>query len=828
MIKNYILLFVRNLQRQKLFSVINLLGLTVSIASTLIIYLYVAHEFSYDSFHPNVERLYRVNQTFIWSQDGNSQFSRTGPGVAHAVKEELPEVEMISSFHTPGDFIIKYVTPSGDVIAFEENKVLAADSNFFKVFNFPLIQGDEASAFKQANTLVMAKTTAEKYFGAENPIGKMVRLGGLGGEGGVNYEVTGVLDDTPNNSTMDFEVLLSMKSFPAVERFYWSWVWTQLETFVLLKPNVSIENVREKLKTIPRKRADQSIRAAMGVSYDEYIKSGKKWELFLQPITTLHLPVEPVVGSFPDVGNIKIIYSFIGAAIFIVLLSCINFMNLSAAQFTRRIKEASIRKILGLGKKELGLSYFFEALAFCLIALGTAYAATQLLLPGFNLITGKTLTLSLSGDPVLSIGLVALTLLMAVISSSYPAVFLTAFNPVNAIKGKSRVGREGKNFRNGLVIFQFSVSIVLIICTAVVFQQLKYASEKDMGFDKENLVLLHHAEAVKNGETLANVMENVPGVVSATFCTSAPPRVFGGDSFSAEGVGDKKFQLNYTKADESYIPTLGIKLRYGRNFDPANPADSLRIILNESAVRRIGWELDESVIGKFVTYPNAGENFPRFEVIGVISDFNFWSISTPIEALAILHSKDNYVYDGDKNYLVVKVKPQNAEAWIATLDGLKNQWKIVAGHTPFEYSFVDENFAKTFSTQQQFGKVLTIMATLAVLIASLGLLGMIVYSLEQRTKEIGIRKVSGASVFNILVLISKGYTKLILVAFFIGAPVAYYMMQFWLMDFAYAIKPSAWIFIVAGGSTLLLAIVITGYHSIKAALTNPVDVLRDE
>src|SRR5688572_13509720 len=410
MIKTYVLLFVRNLQRQKLFSAINLLGLTLSIASTLIIYLYVAHEFSYDSFHPNADRLYRVNQTFIWAQDANSQFSRTGPGVAHAIKEELPEVEMVSSFHTTGDFIISYVTPKGDVIAFEENKILAADSNFFKVFNYPLIQGDEATAFNLANTLVMTKSTAKKYFGDKDPVGKLVQLGGLNGEGGTTYEVTGVLDDTPDNSTMDFEVLLSMKSFPAVEQRYWSWVWTQLETFVVLKPNTNIDQVREKLKLIPRKRAAPSIEASMGITYDEYIKSGKKWDLFLQPITSLHLPETPVEGSFPDVGNLKIIYSFIGAAIFIVLLSCINFMNLSAAQFTRRIKEASIRKILGLGKKELGLSYLFEALAFCLMAMATAYAATQLLLPGFNLITGKNLTLSFS-DPMLAGGLLTMTLL---------------------------------------------------------------------------------------------------------------------------------------------------------------------------------------------------------------------------------------------------------------------------------------------------------------------------------------------------------------------------------------------------------------------------------
>ncbi len=284
MIRNYVLLFLRNLQRQKLFSFINLLGLTVSIASTLIIYLYVVHEFSYDDFHAHANRLYRVNQTFIWSKDETTLFSRTGPGVAHALKEELPEVELVSSFHTPGDFIVSYVAPSGKVIAFEENKVLAADSNFFKVFNFPLIEGDEATAFANANTLVMTKSTASKYFGDESPVGKMVRLGGLNGSDGTTYEVTGVIEDVPDHSTMDFQILLSMKSFPIIERVHWSWVWTQLETFVLLTPQANIDAVREKLKAIPRKRADESIKAAMGMTYDEYIQSGKKWSFICSPL----------------------------------------------------------------------------------------------------------------------------------------------------------------------------------------------------------------------------------------------------------------------------------------------------------------------------------------------------------------------------------------------------------------------------------------------------------------------------------------------------------------------------------------------------------------
>lgn len=826
MIKNYFLLLVRSMQRQKLFSIINLLGLTASMASTIIIYLYVSHEYSYDSFHRNADRLYRVNQTFIWAEDNDTQFSRTGPGVAHAIKEELPEVELVSSFHTPGDFIVSYATPSGDVIAFEEDKILAADTNFFKVFSFPLIEGNEATALKQANTLVMARATAEKYFGDENPIGKMVRLGGVNGSEGKTYEVTGILDDLPDNSTMKFTILLSMNSFPIVENRHWSWVWTQLETFIVLHANADIGLVREKLSMIPRKRAAESIRSAMGISYDEYIKSGRKWDLFLQPITSLHLPEQTVNGSFPDVGNIKTVYSFVGAAVFIILLSCINFMNLSTAQFTRRIKEASIRKILGLGKKELIVGYFVEALAFCLIALVSGFALAQVMIPAFNVITGKNLRLDLTHEPLLVAGLFLLTFFMAIISGSYSAIFITAFNPVHALKGKSKLGRDGKNFRNGLVVFQFSVSIILMTCTAIVFQQLKYVSEKDLGFDKDNLVVLYHAEAAKNGENLVKAIGNVPGVVSASLCTSAPPDVFGGDSFSAEGSEDLKYPLNFTIADEQYIPTLGVRMRYGRNFQHENQADANRVVLNESAVIRIGWPLDESVIGKKITYPN--NQSATFEVIGVVKDFNYMSVSSFIEPLALFNVTNKYVGDGDRRFLLVRVAPPGAEAWNNTWTTLKTKWLQHAGDTPFQFEFVDKNFAHSFSTHHQFGKVLTVMASLAILIASLGLLGMIVYSLEQRTKEIGIRKVSGASVYSILRLISGEYTRLIMIAFLIGAPVAYYMMTFWLMDFAYAISPSVWIFLGAGAGTLLLAMMITGYHSIKAALTNPVDVLKDE
>jgi putative ABC transport system permease protein len=824
MLKNALLLFIRNLRRQKLFSIINLLGLTVSISSALLIYLYVRHELSFDRFHPHADRIYRVNQTFIWGEGDDRQFGSTGPGVASALREELPEAELITSIHTPGNFFISYTTPTGEVISFEEEKILAADTNFFRMFHFPLVDGNAVSALKQANTLVMTESTARKYFGNDNPLGKLVRLGPA--ENPQTYEVTGIAKDTPENSYIEFNVMLSMTSFPVVEKLHWSWVWTQLETFIRLKEHTDIENTKAKLAIIPRKHAEETLQRIMNVSYEEYIKSGKKWELFLQPILDIHLPDQIAYNRLNESGNKKIVYSMIGIAVFILLLSCVNFMNLSTAQFTRRVKEASVRKILGLGRKELSLNYFSEALAFCVIAMIFALALAQLLLPGFNLITGKSIELNLFSDNTLPGALLALIVIMALVASSYPTLFLTGFHPVEGIKGKVKAGRKGKTFRDGLVVFQFSVSIILLVCTAIVYQQLTYVSEKDLGFDKENLMVVNHVELVKDAESMTQAALNVSGVISATWCSSIPPRIWGGDKFSAEGMNNETFSLNFTSGDEHFIPTLEIKLKYGRNFSKDMPGDEERVILNQAAIERIGWKVDESVIGKKIESPG-GEI--KFEVIGVVEDFNYWSLEGPIEPMAIFHNKSNNLFgEGDKRYLALRVTSQNSASWENTLKELNTLWKTHAGDSPLQYEFVDDAFADTFKMQAQFGKTLTIMATLSILIAGLGLLGMIIYTLEQRTKEIGIRKVSGASVLDILALISKGYTRLILIAFLIGSPIAYWMMQNWLQDFAYRITPSLWIFTLVGLGILLIAFLITAYHSVKAAMTNPVEVLKDE
>lgn len=822
MLKYYLLLFGRNLQRQKLFSTINILGLSTGMASALLMYLYVSSELSHDRFHEKADRIYRVNQTFIWGEGNKAQFSSTGPGVSFALEAEIPEAEQIVRINTPGDFLMSYTNSKGEVKSFDQGKVFATDSNFFKVFTFPLLKGNPETALRNPQTMVMTESVAKKYFGDEEPLGKLVRLGE--GAQQQNYEVTGIVKDIPDNSYIKFDAMLSMTSFPIVKRMSWSWIWTQVETFMLLKPGSSEEAIRARLANIPRTYAAPSVKSAMNMTFDEYIKSGREWNLYLQPLTEIHLPKAVVYNRLNDIGNIKIVYALIAAGIVMVLLSCINFMNLSTSQYVRKAKDTSLRKLLGSGRGQLSASFFIEAFLFCSISLLIGIGIAELILPTFNLITNKTLELNLLSDWKILAALGSLLFGMSLLSGSYPALFLSAFNPVEALKGKLRSGKEGRTLRSSLVVFQFMISMVLIILTGVVSQQLKYVAQKDLGFERENLLQIDHVEWAKGREAFVDAIAKIPGVVNASWTTSVPPRVFGGDSFRAK-ESEKTIPINFSRSDENYLPTLGVSIKFGRNFSKDMPGDSARVILNETAVAALGWKVDESVIGKKIIYP--GENNNEFEVVGVTNDYHFWALNSPIEPMAVFHPKGG-VYNEAKHYLVIRMSAQNRESLQNAIESIKSKWKEFTVHKPLEYSFVDENFANAFKSADQFNSSLTVLSALGILIAALGLLGMTIYTLEQRTKEMGIRKVAGASVPSLVLLISKDYTKLILVAFVLGAPLAYWVVQLWLQEFEYRITPSPVTFLSVGIGTLLLAAVITSYHSIRAAMRNPVEVLRDE
>ncbi|HTE31736.1 MAG TPA: ABC transporter permease [Chryseolinea sp.] len=820
MLRNYFLLIVRNLKRQKLFSIINLIGLTAGIVSSLIIYLYVINDFTHDRFHAHADRIYRVNQTNISGDNDGKQLARTAPGVATALNAALPEAEFITSIYSVDNSIVSHTDKLKGLVTYDQENIRAVDANFFRVFSFEVVKGNALTSLLEPNGIAVTESTAKKYFGDNEPLGKILEMGV--GENKRPFEVKAVVKDVSDDSYIRFEILMSTSAFPRIKERADSWVWTQLEIFILLNDKADITTAREKLKPIPRQYAEASLRGAMNMGFDDYLKKGKSWELYLQPITDIYLHSENVVGNSSVIGNLKISYTLVGVALFVILLSCINFINLSTAQFTRRVKEASIRKILGLSRKELSVHYFFEAFAFCLFALVLALCLMQVLLPFFNYATGKHLELNAAFNSGLWMTIVSLLVLMSAVSGSFPALFLSAFSPVEGIKGKLKTGREGKGFRNALVIVQFSVSIVLIICTTIVFQQLNYFAEKNLGFDKENLVVLEHVERVDNAEALTLGVSRMPGVVSTSFCTALPMQM-GNDVFRPENHGDKDFKLHFASGDERYLSTLGAKLMIGRNFSADNPAEVDKVLLNETAVRTLGWKMDETVIGKIIDYPNEST---KFEVAGVVQDFHFTSLETAIQPMAIFHIRSKVF--NQRKFVLVRLAAGQVKLWQSTSLVLKNVWKEYAGDLPFQYKFIDQTFAAQLEGHQQFGRSLKIMAALAILIACLGLLGMVVYSLEQRTKEIGIRKISGASVINIVTLISKGYTRLIIISFVISAPVSYWLIGQWLQDFENRITPSMWVYAFTGVATLLFSFLITSYHSVSAAQANPVDVLKDE
>lgn len=822
MLKYYFLLFIRNINRQRLFSAINLLGLTAGIVSTLLIYLYVQNEFSYDRFHANAENIYRINQTFIWGENDDNQFASLGPGVAYSILTDVPEAKEVTRIHPPGNFLVTYAENKNDIKSFDEGDILAVDSNFFDVFTFPLIKGNPKTVLSKPQSVVMTEAAAQFYFGHDEPLGKLLQFGER--DKTSTYEVTGIIEDVPQNSYLDFNMLISMNSFPNIVNSNDLWLWTTFETFVLLDEKSSPEVLQAKLNPLPRKYAGSTLERAMNQTFDQYEKSGKKWELFVQPFTSIRLHSSNIYNRLNDVGNIKIVYVLIGVEIFIILLSCINFMNLSTAQYTRRIKESSLRKILGSNQRQLSLHFFSEAFMFCCVAAVIGFGFTQLIMPFFNVLAGTNLKFDLSQGPEIMLVLVGIILLMSILSGSYPAIFLSKFSPVEAIKGKLRTGKQGKVLRNGLVTFQFAISMVLIVCTLVVFQQMRFLSQKDIGFNRENLMVVNRLEWVNDKETFQHALESVTGIEQATWCTSVPPNLYDGDQFRLEGTNDKLTPLNYVKADENYVSTLGLDLVVGRNFSKDIPADTERIILNETAVKAFGWTVDENVLGKKIEYPNRA----TFEVIGVVRDFNYWSLQTVIQPMAIFHIRGK-TYSSGYQFMALRIAPgTNTEKLKATIAGVQSNWDKFAGDHPFQYDFVDDSFDQAFHSEEKFSHGLMVFAVLAIMIACFGLLGMIIYTLEHRMKEIGIRKVVGASVSGIWLMMIRDYTYLIITAIFLSIPFCIWILSNWLDDFDYRIDISPVAFIIAGGGILVTSLLVTSYHVLKAANTNPVDVLKDE
>lgn len=826
----------RSALRQKQFTILNLLGLTLGIATCIGIGLYVYNETTYDTFHVNGDRIYRVNQAFIWG-NWDDQAPATGPGVALAFREEVPEVEEVSRFYTAGEKTVR-VTVGDQSKLFVESRINGADQNIFKIFQYPFIAGDPNTALKDPNSLVINESTARRYYGDESALGKVVDIKSASGEYSP-YTIKGVIKDMPLKSHLKIDILFSLSSEPTLKDNEGTWIWTAFGTYVLVKEGTDIAALTEKIQAIPPRRAAETTQKVFNQTFDDFRK-GKPWALYLQPIRDIYLATYPAPGShrFGPAGNRQSVIVFSVVGILVLILSCINFMNLSTARSGTRAKEVGIRKVLGSQKTTLVNQFIVESTMYVAIATIAAFVVVQLSLGALNSTTAKKLELLPHFLNPYFIGIILLFIaVLGVAAGSYPAFYLSGFQPAETLKGKIRAGFKRKGLRNLLVVFQFTVSIVLIICTFFVQKQLSYTSSMNVGLSKDHILQVNHIEELGDKvQVLKNKLRSNPAFMEIGVSDGVPPNVWSGDRYRADGPGQPVIDIAWLRCDEEYLPLLKVEFLLGRNFDKANPADKHKIILNEQAVKVLGWGSREqwktdSPLGKFVVQSFGPED--KLEVIGVVKDFNYTGVRQSIAPLLVMHEENelHWSYKFGQRFLSIRLNPasfENGSDLAGLIEVVKQEVERIEPSLIFQYTFMDEEFANTFRSEQQMSVVLNLFTALAVIIACLGLFGLAAFSAEQRLKELGIRRVMGAKVHEIVVLFSSEFTKLVLLSIVIAVPLSWYLADVWLSNFAFRTSIDAWVFILSSVCALGIAAATVGYQAFAAANANPVDSLRTE
>ena len=816
MLKNYLKIVLRNLVKHKVYSIINVSGLALGLACSILILLWVSDELSYDSSFKNADQIYRVNWDFKWNEN-EGVGPGTPPPLAAAIKNEIPGVAATTRIYPVSQMTVRYEDKS-----FIEDKIFSVDSNFFNFFNYKFLEGNSGSALLKPNSIVLTKRAARKYFGEKSAIGEIISIGKEKQSFNKTYhnlfEVTGVIENPPSNSHIQFDMLTSISSHPEVEFFNWSWVWMQVVTYAKLDKNVLPGAVESKIPAIVKKYAPTAF-ARIGFSYEDLIKSGGKWDFVLQPMRDIYLKSGETGNRLGPTGDIKYIYLFSIIAVFILTLACINFMNLSTAYSSGRTKEISIRKVLGSEKRMLIVQFLMESFVFSFISMLMALFIVELTLPLFNNLAGKTLQFDFIKSPSIFLSLVFLTLFVGFIAGSYPAFYLASFKPIEILKMKFNSGRGNLKFRNILVVFQFAITIALIICTLLVYKQMSFVNQADLGFNKEGVVIINNENNLLGGgaEAFVEKLKNNSSVINAAVSTGVPPDYGFQDYYKVEGKGDEQFDLISYMVDENFIKTMGIKLEDGRGFSKNFSTDFESVILNESAVRFFGLK---NPIGKIINYPSRG----NYKIIGVIKDFNFASLHSAITPFALFHTSSKS-YKIPQSFIVVRVPLNNFQQ---SVKAIHKEWDSFAPGSPFEYKFLDESFEQAYLSDQRLGKIFFVFSFLTIFIAGIGLFGLVSFSTKQRTKEIGVRKVLGASVYSIVRLLIRNFVVLVLVANIVAIPAAYYFMNHWLQDFAYRIEIGWWIFAISGGIALLIALLTVSFQAIKAATANPVESLRYE
>lgn len=813
MLKNYFKIAFRNLSRNKAFSLINILGLAAGLATCLLIMLYIFDETSYDKYHKDGERIFRIASESSVNDKKETWAAASAP-LAAALKTDLPEVEQVTRLMTFPDIktmLLKYEHGNESKKFFERNGYYV-DSTFFQLFTYDFIYGNAATALNSPNSIVISDQMATRFFGKENPVGKALMINTPFGE--FNYTVQAVFKSTKCKSHIPANYFLSMRN-----NDMWNWVQAQTSwvnnsiffTYAKLKQGADIKTFEQKLNPFFDRHAGAPIKAA-----------GFSKTLFIQPLKDIYLR-SSIGNEIAANGNIRYLYILGSIGAFILLIACINFMNLSTARSQKRAKEVGVRKVMGAERSALIRQFLGESFLMCIISLLLALIVSWILLPVFNNLTQKNIRFF--NEPAIVYWIATLALLTGLLSGLYPAFYLSAYKPVSVLKGKIMNSFSAAAIRKGLVVFQFTVSICLIIGAVVIWQQLDLLKNQQLGFNKDQQLILPLQQAYRNSENaylpLKTELLKIPDIKAVTSGSAYPGTSNLNDMlFYAEGkTTNEVVDIHLSTINNDYIATLGFKLLNGRSFSKDFTADSSAVILNEMAVKELGYTV-ENAVGKKIQYDFAG-NHQVMQIVGVVKNFNFESLHNSIKPFGFTTE----VFGNKYSYAIASFKTKNYSRLIKDIEKV---WTKLNPATPFVYSFLDQDFQHNYEKEQRSSSIIACFTFIAILIACLGLFGLAAFSAEQRTKEIGIRKVLGASVADITALLSGDFIKLVIMSIIIASPIAWYCMNIWLNGFAYKIEISWWMFAGAGLLAVSIALITVSFQAIKSAIANPVNSLRTE
>ncbi|MFY0592666.1 ABC transporter permease [Roseivirga sp.] len=805
MIKNYLKIAFRNLFRNKFYSLLNISGLAIGVACCLMIMLFVSDELGYDTYYDNSENTYRL--TMAGGLNGSVfDLAVVGPSVGKAMLQDYPEVIDFARFRQNGSPFIRF----GDNV-FKEENFIWADHSALDIFGIELVLGDPETALVQPKSLVMSETAAAKYFGKADPLGQQIEF-----RGSKDYKVTGVYKDIPANTHFEFDVMGSMETLDESKQPIW--LSMNFQTYIVLTEGADVQKMASLFPAMLEKYIGPEVKRFLNMDWEDMESNGNNLAFGMQPVKDIHLTSD-LQGELDANGDIKYVYIFSAIGFFILLIACINFMNLSTARSAHRAKEVGVRKVLGSVKAQLIYQFLAESILISFISFVLAIGLAYLALPFFNQLADKELTIPFQ-DPMFFGLMLAGVTIVGLLAGSYPAFFLSSFQPVKVLKGALSGGMKSGALRNVLVVIQFCASIILVIGTLVILNQLEFIQNKNLGFDRDQVIIINDAYlAGSNTSALKTEMESFSEVKSASLSGFLPTPSNNNMNVFLKGVVPKDdnqvLSSNWT-IDYEYLETMGMEIVQGRNFSREFPTDSLGIIMNEAALKEFGF--DEPLGETIGTFADLEGNIQGYKVVGIVKDFHFQTLKDKIGPL-ILQLGNN------TGLLNLKV---NTTDYASLLNKMEDSWAKFAPNQPFETSFLDARFERMYEDEQRLGKIFGVFASLAIIIACLGLFGLAAYTAENRIKEVGIRKVLGANVGQLVYLLSKDMGKLVIIAFIIGAPLAWYFSYNWLQGFVYRASIGWTIFAVTALGSLFIAVATMSYQSLKAAVSNPVKSLRTE